>query len=107
MQRRQSVLSGASLSAASTNPDEVTAGKRRPQSVRFRSRDEVHVIERYESADLSKRTSAQLRPSFDVTATSEERIARPRTSSLTGVTMYRLGAILLLIAAIVPFLRDT
>lgn len=87
-----------------------TGGRhQRPQSVRFRSRDEVHVVERYDNrADVGGSAKSRLYSSLFGTATSGPNCDQqsPKLSQLNSPIMYRVGATFLLLAAIVPFLRS-
>ncbi|KAK3113319.1 hypothetical protein LTR53_009494 [Teratosphaeriaceae sp. CCFEE 6253] len=81
---------------------EVTpSGRDRPQSVRFRSKDEVHLVERYDHHDIAKPGDYRRQR---LNATPEHQSPPPGKSR---TTMYRFGASLLLLGAIVPLLRGT
>ena len=78
--------------------------RQRPQSVRFRSRDEVHVVARYEDVivDESEETSAPKRVRTRQHIVIEQ---TPLPSSWSSWMMYRLGAVLVVFAALVPLLQ--
>ena len=81
-----------------------TTRRERPQSVRFRSRDDVHVIERYEDVVVDERglSSAPRRERTRQYITVDQ---TPLPSSWSSQMMYRLGAVLVILAAAVPLLQ--
>lgn len=97
--------------AANSSVQNTSSSRReRPQSVRFRSKDEVHVVERYSDANMtgamngsSQKTETQHRdtPSMDM----KSNISPLPMNSRSMV--YRVCAALLLLAAAVPLLRST
>lgn len=100
-QRRQSIFHEVGLGPDSI-ASKTTSGRERPQSVRFHSRDEVHIVERYHDADIDASGTPQspesTLPNFDYRDSPSPLRSRP--------IMYRFAATLLLLAAIVPFLRS-
>ena len=77
----------------------------RPQNVRFRSEDEVHLVERYEDVVIDGEESTS--PS-NIRTTQYINLNRsPLPSSWSSWMMYRFGAVLVVFAALVPFLQAT
>lgn len=81
------------------------ARRERPQSVRFRSKDEVHLVERYEDAvvDGDEDVVAASAPTRQYISLNQT----PLPSSWSSWMMYRFGAILVVFAALVPLLHAT
>ena len=102
--RRKSAFQESRLSS-STDSLTPTPRRERPQNVRFRSRDEVHLVERYEDVDVLEDETVGLQSRQ--TAATRRTITRSLSSIPYGShpIMYRLGAILFVLAAIVPFLQ--
>lgn len=101
--RRKSVFQEVGLSTTEhLTPPEST--RSRPQSVRFRSKDDIRVVDRFEDDVIGAEEHGDHR--------SEPRVAHalpPRTSQspipdFTRSIMYRIGVCVLLIAAAVPLL---
>ena len=88
------------------NPQALNAPKReRPHVVRFRSKDEVHLVERYEEDDNLKGNEE---PGSKRIGTHIP-LQGPQQSPLPDGSysiMYRFAAALLLLVAIVPFLQS-
>ncbi|KAK4613936.1 Kelch repeat-containing protein [Fulvia fulva] len=90
-----------SLSRSSSTASESSSSRKRPSpGVRFRTKDDVRLVERYETADVggnNHELSAKPIPSTNA----------PTQSPLPGSKsiMYRLGAKALLVVAAVPFLH--
>lgn len=79
--------------------------RERPQNVRFRSKDEVHLVERYEDVVINGEESAS--PS-NITTTQYISLNRsPLPTSWSSWMMYRFGAVLVVFAALVPLLQAT
>ena len=90
-----------SSSRRSSTASESSSSRKRPSpGVRFRSKDDVRFVERYEDADLGGNDYGLSSKSIPSTTT-------PTQSPLPGSKsiMYRLGAIALLVVAAVPFLH--
>jgi hypothetical protein len=104
--RRKSAFQEVGLDGASGNLLSPTSTRReRPQSVRFRSKDEVHLVERYEDVivddedeGIAPRTKVWKYISLDQT---------PLPSSWSSWMTYRFGAVLVIFAALVPLLHAT
>ena len=103
-QQRSSIPHEVGLSAPEVVPSLSTSGRDRPQNVRFRSKDEVHLIERYDDYEIGK--PAELRR-HSKTATSNIDASNSPVQRKSRAMMYRFGAMLLLLGAIVPLLRST
>ncbi|KAK0932738.1 hypothetical protein LTR29_015696 [Friedmanniomyces endolithicus] len=103
-QQRSTTSHEVGLSPPEVAPSLSTSGRDRPQNVRFRSKDEIHVIERYDDYQIGK--PAELRRRSETTTSN----IHPSTSPVqrkSRAMMYRFGAMLLLLGAIVPLLRST
>lgn len=87
--------------------EKLTKGQRRPQSVRFRSQDEVHVVDTHPGAKREREPRATRRPD----ARSPEDVApipAPKPEPTKGGSiMHRLGVTLFLVAVALPLLRTT
>lgn len=84
-----------------------SSGRKRPSpSVRFRSKDDVRVVERLEDEHLSGEKYESTRQPLAARATPPPPLAYSQ-SPLPGRTsiMYRFGAVLLLVCAAFPFLN--
>ena len=105
--RRQSAFQEIEVADAAANTlSSTVARKERPQSVRFRSRDEVHLVERYEESIADNNE--------DVVSPRGSKITQyislensPLPNSWSSWMMYRFGAILVVFAALVPLLHAT
>ena len=88
-------------SATRTSPSR----KERPQSVRYRSKDEIYFIDRHEDEDdRSVNVTVRLDPRVHINGLNT---AQSHPSSWGNSMMYRFGAALLLVAALLPFLHST
>ncbi|KAK3650013.1 hypothetical protein LTR56_006600 [Elasticomyces elasticus] len=100
-QRRDSSI----LGATDRVPSPSITGRDRPQNVRFRSKDEVHLVERYDDHEIGKPGELLRRQSKTVLSTSGA-----KESPIPGKSramVYRFGATLLLLGAMVPLLRGS
>ena len=97
--RRKSILQESGLPGAEDSVASTPPKRDRPQSVRFRSRDEVHVVERYHDELLSEQDrGTNGRPSA---------LSHSPLPGGSSPRMYRLGAALLFLVAVVPFLPSS
>ena len=99
--RRKSVFREMDIS--SEGDSNTSIRRERPQSVRFRSKDEVHFVERYEDeciidAEAEKEVN-------DSNFQCAEPNRSPSSNRVQSAT-YRYGAFLLLLAAIIPLLQN-
>lgn len=97
-----------SHSTTSRTSNSGSSASRPVQSVRFRSEEDIHVVQRVQDADLSGKP----RPiPQQHTATTTPRIYNLQSQSPLPVgnqsMMYRLGAIVFLLVAVVPLLHST
>ena len=77
--------------------------RERPQNVRFRSKDEVHLVERYEDVVIDGEETQ-----INNTTTQYISLNRsPLPPSWSSWMMYRFGAVLVVFAALVPLLQAT
>lgn len=111
MARRQSVFREVGLSE--TQEPEIPRSasrpspsrKERPQSVRFRSKDEIYLIERHEEEDERPvNVTLRIDPRVQINGLPT---AQNSPSNWGHSMMYRFGAALLLVAALLPFLHST
>lgn len=109
-QRRESIFREVGLLAPDSAENNSTSRRERPQSVRFRSRDQIHVVERYHDAGItgathesSQKPQAQYHTSLATDMKTTDSPLPVRSRSM----VYRLGAALLLMATAVPILRST
>ena len=93
------------MAPASPRQSPTSPRRDRPQNVRFRSKDEVHLVERYEDVVIDGEESAS--PSNIRTTQYISLYRSPLPSSWSSWVMYRFGAVLVVFAALVPFLQAT
>lgn len=107
-QRRRSVFQETGLDGPEEEVVSTPPSKERPQGVRFRSRDEVHLFERYQHVDVDTEShaSARNKPDNELPTPLRSNNESPLPSAKSSI-MYRLGTMMLLLAAIVPFLQST
>ena len=77
--------------------------RERPQNVRFRSKDEVHLVERYEDVVIDGEET----PINNTTTQYISLNRSPLPTSWSSWMMYRFGAVLVVFAALVPLLQAT
>lgn len=103
--RRQSASHEVGLFSEAEALAPFPSKRERPQSVRFRSKDEIHVVERYHDDNVLKEAGE----SIGIESRQRPQHTRPDQSpSPDGFQsmMYRLGACLLLLAAAVPLIQS-
>jgi hypothetical protein len=103
-QRRASVFFEVGLREPSPAPTQSSTTRERPRSVRFRSRDEIHEVERHDDQPL-KPVPSRSREQRTTTEKSQE-TESPLPAKGRSM-MYRFGATALLLAAAVPLISNT
>lgn len=105
-----SSTSSSSTSTRSSSPSSSTApARKRPTpSVRFRSTDDVRVVERYEdAAPLVGGEKHGIQPAHLRTSTHAPFVDSQSPLPASNSIMYRFGAAILLTVVVAPFLHDT
>ncbi|KAK5114541.1 hypothetical protein LTR62_002476 [Meristemomyces frigidus] len=99
-QRRASKFREVGLSAPASATTTKDTARLRPQGVRFRSRDEVHLIDRRDEigVDATESKTEPRRPQQTNSAAASPPPAKDRSM------VYRFGGAFLLLTAVVPFL---
>lgn len=106
-QRRRSVFRETGLDDELKAPIPPTVAAERPTSVRFRSKPDVRVIERYQDLELDHTSKADRRKSMLRQAAST--VSGPQSPLPVRNTslMYRFGALAFLVATLLPLLQST
>ncbi|KAK5169061.1 uncharacterized protein LTR77_006370 [Saxophila tyrrhenica] len=105
--RRASIFREVGLESDDSlpSPQPGSVRKERPQSVRFRSKDEIHVFEQYHDDDHAPVAERDHFQRAEHTSTvPPARVSQSPLPSFANTTMYRIGVCVLLIAAAVPLL---
>lgn len=101
MARRKSIFRESGLMDEDDANSTDIGRKGRPQSVRFRSQDEVHFVERYDVDEITKLYDNEFTRT-QPTKHNMSSIARP-----TNPILYRVGAALLLLIGLLPLFHST
>lgn len=109
--RRKSVFQEVGLDdfvAPPTSRRELQLPRRPSQAVRFRSQDDVHVIERYDHNDMSHNNShpEDKQSARDLPSAVSMSLASPLPTGSSSI-MYRIGTMAVLLAAVVPWLQSS
>lgn len=99
--RRKSVFQEVGLTNDENPVPPPSARKERPQSVRFRSKDEVHVVERFHNGNAPVEEKGN---KTHTTIAEALKVGQSPSSVSARTMMYRAVVCLLLIAAAVPLL---
>ena len=105
--RRESAFQEAGLLSPSQEASAPTSSrKERPQNVRFRSKDEIHMVNRYEHK-LEEDDFRQSRLHDGSPSTRYIDLSQSPLPDWGHSMMYRLGAALLVLVAMIPLLQSS
>lgn len=103
--RRKSAFQEIGLSSSENNLAPPAPIRSRPQSVRFRSKDEIHVVDRFEDDMMrGEDEHKDSHPDARLPHALPPRVSQSPIPDFTRSIMYRIGVCVLLIAAAIPLL---
>ena len=105
--RRKSAFQEIGLSGKENTISPTPPKRERPQSVRFRSKDEVHLLDRYEDDEVTETETRGRQARRNSEYSRSINLIQSPLPAWSHSMMYRLGAAIFVLAAMIPLLHAT